>query len=527
MSMTQKAAFRETANSWEAETAEASAPRRRLVSVSAFVAHLTTTRVLQHAGGSERMYWCAPGYCACAAFGVAAELFAWGEDRILDIERQARRLFAGASLPGHAPAQAWPRLMGGFAFRDDFVPDHTWAAFHPAHFILPHMQFVQTNSQRGSEPPGGWLTLNALVGEEENMGEVQAALREALQARLNWLEAADKTSPVSETGPVAETDEVCTSGADRIRIGYPMSFGGWREMIERALHEIHSGKLTKVVLSRVCELRHEQNMDVDAALSVLDSEYADCYRFLFEPRPGHAFLGATPELLVRVNGRALETMALAGSQRRGRDAAEDTLLERDLLNSAKDRHEHNLVLDELRARLRGILPQPQADDDRSENGALPHGLRVGETQVLKLRNIQHLFTPVQAQLRHADGVLPELALLHPTPALGGLPCEAANQFICAAEPVTRGWYAAPIGWLGANLDGEFAVAIRSAVVQRERAWLYSGCGIVAGSDPQKEWDETALKFKPMLRALTSPVLRGERAGLALSDPERQSKDEGS
>ena len=241
----------------------------------------------------------------------------------------------------------------------------------------------------------------------------------------------------------------------------------------------------------------KQDLDVDAALNILNDEYADCYRFLFEPRPGHAFLGATPELLVRVKGHTLVTMALAGSQRRGRDAAEDAELERDLINSAKDQHEHLLVINDLRTRL-------QSQVSPSQEGG---GLQIGKTQSLKLRNIQHLFTPVQAALQQAKGVLPELALLHPTPALGGMPREAANQFIRAAEPVTRGWYAAPIGWLDANLDGEFAVAIRSAVVQRERAWLYAGCGIVAGSEPQKEWDETALKFKPMLRALTE---RSER-----------------
>jgi menaquinone-specific isochorismate synthase len=413
------------------------------------------------------MSWRSPTGVAFAASGVAAELFAWGQNRVADIERQVRDLFADAVLPAEALAQ--PRLMGGFAFREDFVPDNTWAAFHPAHFILPHLQFVQMGVQ------GGWLTMNAVVGEGEEVDDVSVSLREALRARLTWLETTSQRS--MDTEPF----ERCPN------VTYPMTFEAWRDMIDAALHEIRRGALHKVVLARVCELRDEQTLDVDAALNLLNAEYADCYRFLFEPRPGHGFLGATPELLVRVSGHELETMALAGSQRRGRNAEEDAMLERDLLNSTKDRHEHQIVVDELRHRL-----TPLSDE-----------LRIGTTQSLKLRNIQHLHTPVSARLTHDNGILNQVLLLHPTPALGGLPREAANTFIREAEPMTRGWYAAPVGWLNANLDGEFAVAIRSAVVQRERAWLYAGCGIVAGSDPQKEWDETALKFKPMMRALTA------------------------
>ena len=459
---------------WDADASDAIEPRGRLVSVSRFAPQLTTPHFLRHAQGNERLSWHSPAGPAFAATGVAAELFAWGENRITDIEQQARGLFADAILPANKLAH--PRLMGGFAFREDFVPDNTWAVFHPAHFILPHLQFVQTG-----ESAGGWLTMNARVSDGESITDVQASLQEALQAKLTWLE----TNPQRSKGLRLPSREPFERS---FGVTYPMSFELWRIMIDHALDEIQNGALKKVVLARVCELRHECDLDVEAALSLLDAEYADCYRFLFEPHPGHAFLGATPELLVRLNGCELETMALAGSQRRGRDAAEDAALEQDLLNSAKDQHEHKLVLDELKVRLQ---PQSQGAD----------GLRIGTTQALKLHNIQHLFTPVNAQLKNAGGILAQVALLHPTPALGGLPREAANQFIRDAEPVTRGWYAAPVGWLDANLDGEFAVAIRSAVVQRERAWLYAGCGIVAGSDPQKEWDETALKFKPMLRAL--------------------------
>jgi menaquinone-specific isochorismate synthase len=121
--------------------------------------------------------------------------------------------------------------------------------------------------------------------------------------------------------------------------------------------------------------------------------------------------------------------------------------------------------------------------------------------IYKLSNIQHLFTPIRGTLNSADGILPLVEVLHPTPALGGSPRELAMDFISHAEPVPRGWYAAPVGWIDYKLDGAFAVAIRSAVAQERRAWLYAGAGIVADSVPEKEWSETDLKFKPMLNAL--------------------------
>ena len=257
-------------------------------------------------------------------------------------------------------------------------------------------------------------------------------------------------------------------------------------MITHATAAMRSGPMNKVVLSRVCEIRYAQKVDVDGALAYLNATYPDCYRFLFEPRPFHAFYGATPELIVGVNGRSLRTMGLAGSIGRGKTPAEDDALAQELLNSAKNQHEHALVVESIRRRLAPLTSDLTIPD---------------EPDILQLGYIQHLHTPIQATLKTADGVLPILQNLHPTPALGGQPRELAMPFISQAEPVPRGWYGAPVGWLDHNLDGAFGVAIRSAITQDRRVWLYAGAGIVADSDPQAEWDETALKFKPMLNAL--------------------------
>lgn len=443
-------------------------PPRTLVSYSRPAPGLSTAAFLRQAYGQERFFW-ADGRdgISLAGFGVAAELIAWGENRFQAIESQARQLFQDAILLTGAQALAAPRLFGGFAFSDDFTPDNTWSVFHPAHFILPHYQLLQIGSE-------SWLTINALLPPEDRPADSLPQLREALDARYELLRQAEMPPATPTAEPVDP------------QVRFPMPYTAWQTIIEEAIRQMAGGDLEKVVLSRVCEIRLSQRVDVDAALAYLQAHYSNCYRFLFEPRPYHAFYGATPELLARVDGRTVTTMSLAGSIRRGAAPAEDEALGEHLRHDPKERHEHALVTAMVKKRLRGLTDFLLVGD---------------EPGLYKLSNIQHLYTPIRGRLRQAEGVLPVVAALHPTPALGGSPQTAAMAFIRQAEPVPRGWYAAPIGWLDHKLEGMFSVAIRSAVSQGRRVWLYAGAGIVARSQPRQEWDETALKFKPMLDAL--------------------------
>lgn len=469
---------------WNEDEGPVTTPR--LVSLYAPAPAIGAAAFVGAARGRERFYWAEPGDAlVLAGAGIAAHLMAaptlpdelvdrLPAQRFAEIEAQARALFdhalirplAGAMAPDSgntkAAALARPRLFGGFAFQDDFVPDNTWSLFSPAEFILPHYQLAR----RGETT---YLTINTIVGPEEDLTEVLDALAEALEARL----ADVATQPPISVGPTF--------------LRYPMTRDQWGAVIEEAVAAIAAGTLAKVVLARVCEVRATGAIDAAAPLAFLDANYSDSYRFLFEPCPNHAFIGATPELLVRKSGRSLETMALAGSIGRGRTPEEDDMLAGELLMSTKDRHEHQLVVDAIRAHLApatDVLTIPSAP------------------AVLRLRNIQHLLTPVTGRLRQADeGLLPLVRRLHPTPAMGGVPPERALAFLRRTEPVPRGWYAAPIGWMDSEMDGVFAVGIRSAVTQHDRAWLYAGAGIVAESTPEREWAETALKFRPMLGAL--------------------------
>ena len=475
------------ASQWES-TRIAERPGR-LVSLFARATELDPLSFLRGGYGAERFYWAEPsGHNALtlAGLGVAAEVRvppvlddaapAAGQSdyRFDDVIEQTTRLFAGASFHA-ADAGDWdvaevemdnhlarPRLFGGFAFQDDFVPDNTWSVFSPAHFILPHFQLVQSGDE-------AFLTINALIAPDEELLETLNGMREALMARL----------------PAANAQQ--TRRVVRPSLSYPLSTAMWAELVNRATGAIGAGAIEKVVLSRVCELRAAEQIDAAATLDFLNEQYGDCYRFLFEPLPHHAFFGATPELLIRRTGPRVQTMALAGSIARGQSPREDTQLAAQLLASAKERREHNLVVETIRRDMAAATTRLNIPD---------------APVVLRLRNIQHLLTPIEGQLTEPQlGVVPLLRRLHPTPAMGGAPADRALAFLRRHEPVPRGWYAAPIGWLDRRQDGVFAVAIRSAVTQHARAWLYAGAGIVAESQPAPEWAETALKFRPMLGAL--------------------------
>ena len=461
----------------------------RLVSLYAATPGFSPLALVRGGQGVERFFWAEPEQngraLTLAGVGVAAEVrvppVLDAEEvscrpsgfRFEEIRKQAKRLFAEAvfcsvddehsngTTGTHHPAR--PRLFGGFAFQDDFIPDVTWSTFSPAHFILPHYQLAQVGQE-------SYLTINALLGPEEDPAEAMHGLREALLVRLATLDNSPATRP---TG--------------RPHLHYPMTAETWRDIVIQATDAIQAGAIEKVVLSRVCEIRTDESIDAVPALDFLNDRYADSYRFLFEPVPHHAFFGATPELLIHKSGSAARTMALAGSIARGNSPAEDDALANALLASPKDRHEHKLVVEMIRNQL-----TPDAD-----------GLLIpGEPGILRLRNIQHLLTPIEAQFgNHAVDVLSLARRLHPTPALGGVPADRAVAFLRRVEPVPRGWYAAPVGWLDSQADGAFAVAIRSAVTRYDRAWLYAGAGIVGDSQPEREWAETALKFRPMLGAL--------------------------
>ncbi|WPB72775.1 isochorismate synthase [Archangium violaceum] len=247
--------------------------------------------------------------------------------------------------------------------------------------------------------------------------------------------------------------------------------------VERAVETINAGGLQKVVLARAVEVEGESSFDRVEVLARLREQNPRCATFLFRAPDGAAFLGATPETLCRVEGRHLETEALAGS------AA--PALAGTLEGSDKDCREHEAVVRYILRALKPLTEQLDADT---------------EPALLTLKNVVHLRTGIRAELREGVGVAELVAALHPTPAVGGTPRERALEFLVEHEALDRGWYAGPVGWVGPGRAHQM-VALRSARIKGSQARLFVGAGIVAGSSAESEWRETEMKSLAMLRAL--------------------------
>ncbi len=264
--------------------------------------------------------------------------------------------------------------------------------------------------------------------------------------------------------------------------------------VQAARQAMCEGRLAKVVLARAALLIPPEGhvYDLPTSLACLRAAQPDALCFaLAGPGPvrdGRCFLGASPEILVRVLGRRFRTVALAGTARRDADPQIDAMLGRALLASSKDLHEQALVVEAI------------------ENAVLPLCTvlnTVKNPTLRKLPGAQHLQTPISGMLRAGAGVFELLQALHPTPAVGGSPALAAAAWLREHESLERGWYAAPVGWLDAAGNGAFAVAIRSALVTPQRAWAFAGAGIVEASDPSAEWEETELKLQTVAASLAT------------------------
>ncbi len=239
------------------------------------------------------------------------------------------------------------------------------------------------------------------------------------------------------------------------------------------------------MLARELEAEFKQPININDVLVNLVNHQTDSFIYIFD-QGDDAFISATPERLVKADDNELLSTCLAGTIKRGETPDEDSLLAHQLLNDEKNRSEHQYVVSMIKE---AIEPLTYSIDIPTSPVILP------------LRSLQHLYTPVTARLKESQTIFDLIEKLHPTPALGGEPRHVAMQFIEENEPFERGWYAAPVGWVDADDNGEMAVAIRSALINQNKATLFAGCGIVEESDPLAEYEETKLKFTPMLEAL--------------------------
>jgi menaquinone-specific isochorismate synthase len=354
------------------------------------------------------------------------------------------------------PAEA--RYFGGFCFNNRHPQNALWEGFSPILLILPLVAVEGSGSETR-------LTCSLLLHPGDDR---DAAYRKLLGA----LESVD----VSRFQPEDELPGI-------IDISYSPDRPQWIENCRKALKGFEKGEMEKVILARQTELGFTARVPALRFLMNYPYPESSTYRFYFEPTEGHAFFSFTPERLYRRDGERLLTEALAGTVTKEAIKADDNTASELLLNSEKDIREHRFVRDTIKQELEPVCSRIDMEEG---------------VQVLHLSHLAHLYTTCRATLKPEfsnDSTV--LAQLHPTPAVGGVPREESMRLISLIEPFCRGWYAAPVGWLSRG-SAEFAVGIRSALVSDSRMYIYSGAGLVRGSDPEAEWEEVDQKIGEIL-----------------------------
>ena len=395
-----------------------------------------------------------------------------------------------SSAPDHA---AEPLLVGGLAYRAAFDEPGTagdevlWKEFGAEQLWLPRELWVRSGSRLQCTLA---LEVNARGSgsdPEALLARLDAAFESASRALFEDADAAALPGETRSEDQIAP--EYCAA-ADRPHAAYC-------DGVARAVGAIERGEFSKVVLARSLGVRYANGTRYDGTrlLRSLRAANPSCTTFaVARPATRDAaeavFLGASPELLARVENGSVETLALAGSAPRGRSPQEDESFGLSLVDSAKQQAEHRAVVDAIRGALDGLGLASECAD---------------APQLRKFEGIQHLATPIVAKAgvgQNSPAVAELVGRLHPTPAVCGTPRASAESFLREHEDLERGWYAGPVGFVGGSGEGEFHVALRSGVIRGTRARLFAGAGIVEGSDPAEELAETRIKLRTLLAPLT-------------------------
>ena len=399
---------------------------------------------------------------ALAALGEAASVEASGPGRFTSVAAESRRLARGALADELSTPAAGPVWVGGFAFADEGGATPEWSSLPPARLTLPEVSLAR----RGDV---AWLTATVLVQADE----APDALLERIEARLDELRPA--RMPMLDPDPVEQARVAGAAPAEH-----------FESAVARAVERIAGGEVEKVVLAREVRVHMPRPAEPGAVYEALRGAFPSCYCYL-AGTPEATFIGASPELLVRREGQRAQTVALAGTRRRSADPSVDRHLAEQLLQSPKDREEQAIVARRIERVLRPVSVWVAAAE---------------EPVVVKVQNVQHLATPIRAQLSDPVACVELAGLLHPTPAVGGEPREGALSLIPALEGLDRGWYAGTLGWSDLAEDGEFCVALRCALLRGTVAHLYAGEGIVRDSVPSEELEANEAKLQALLPLLT-------------------------
>ena len=358
--------------------------------------------------------------------------------------------------------KASPRIFSGFTFFDK--TDYLYCSFPPAFAFLPYVQLIKTKNS-------STLTFNVLIKKKTDIKQIILKILTIKKLIL---------SLTTYQSNKKEFKKVVSCNISSIRKEK------FKKSVNSILKSIRSNKFKKLVLADFLDLKNSANFSIINCLNNLRSYYPDCYVFAINNGKNQCFIGASPERLLSIKSKKLITDALAGSSSRGSNKYEDFYLAQKLLKSPKERYEHQIVIKYIVESLLNIGLNP----------------KVFPLKLLKLSNIQHLWTSIYSNLKPNIHPIDIVSTLHPTPAVSGFPKAITCTRIKCYEQFTRGLYAAPLGWIDSNEDSEFIVGIRSALISDNNARLYAGAGIVKGSQPEKELAEIQLKLEGLLKTLT-------------------------
>lgn len=410
----------------------------------------------------ERFYWQDPAKeITITGLGGVKKLQATANaSRYKQVERSWNKLQSTAVRTGVSDVAATgPLLFGGFSFDYEHHTSLLWNQFGDHLFYIPAFMLSIVEGE-------AYLTANVLCRPEDQETSLIYLINE--QEELLMRNIDNKEIPVNV---LVEQREVCPTE--------------WKQTVANVVQEMKNSDLDKIVLARELRVIFQNQIVSEKVLQMLMIEQPTSYIFSFEAG-GDCFIGATPEQLIKKKGNEVFSVCLAGSIARGKSSAEDVRLGDELLHDPKNLMEHQYVVSMITNALQTLCEQV----------IVPK-----EPALMKIRHIQHLFTPVNGICGKGVTIFDFVEKLHPTPAMGGLPKEKAIVRIRELEGLERGLYAGPLGWVDAYGNGEFAVGIRSALLQGNEASLFAGCGVLEDSVPESEYQETVIKFNPMLSAL--------------------------
>jgi salicylate biosynthesis isochorismate synthase/menaquinone-specific isochorismate synthase len=398
------------------------------------------------AAGSSSTWWGVMeqpdrGGSLIATLGCELELSGSGADRFANVSAQWSSLANGAfAEQPDGPAGSGCVVFGGFAFSDQSTIAGPWRGFNASSMVVPTVAFRRRDGEL-------WLTTQVVVAGDD-------LLESVIERVLAVLEGLDRDArlPELEDRPGMPP-----------RIGSVLAPEHYESAVNRALEAIEEGRVDKVVLAREVLVERESEFDPPAIFGVLREVFPTCFLYAVG-RDDAVFIGASPELLIRREGSRASTVALAGSTPRSADPAVDSHLGERLLRSAKDRAEQGIVTDRIRRSLEPLSVWVAAQP---------------EPVLAQVANVQHLATPIRAQLRKPVSAL-QLAV------------------VAELEGLDRGWYAGPVGWTDAAGNGEFCVGLRCALIRGGQARCYAGVGVVEGSTAESELAETELKLQAIL-----------------------------